>query len=79
MAAGLPVSASDVPACREVLADGAAGVLVPPSDVEAWACALQELMDQPAKRVELAKAALLRAKIYDIKLCAQRWYQELLR
>ena len=79
MAAGLPVIASDVPACREVLADGAAGVLVPPSDVEAWACALQELMDQPAKRAQLAKAALLRATTYDIKLCAQRWYQELLR
>ena len=49
MAAGLPVIASDVPACREVLADGTAGVLVPPSDVEAWACALQELMDQPCE------------------------------
>ena len=32
MAAGLPVVASDVPACREVLGSGAAGVLVPPGD-----------------------------------------------
>ena len=32
MAAGLPVVASDVPACREVLGDGAAGVLVPAGD-----------------------------------------------
>ena len=28
MAAGLPVIASDVPACREILAHGEAGVLV---------------------------------------------------
>ena len=31
MAAGLPIIASDVPACREVL-DGNAGILVPPEE-----------------------------------------------
>ena len=55
MAAGLPVIASDVPACREVLADGAAGVLVPPGDVQAWIIGLGELMSQP-KTVNLAEA-----------------------
>ena len=40
MAAGLPVVASDVPACREVLDDGAAGILVPAGDPAPLARAL---------------------------------------
>ncbi|MBK1620627.1 hypothetical protein CKO42_19780 [Lamprobacter modestohalophilus] len=40
LAAGLPVVASDVPACREVLEGGRRGRLVPGDDPEAWADAL---------------------------------------
>jgi glycosyltransferase involved in cell wall biosynthesis len=40
LAAGLPVVASDVPACREVLEGGRWGRLVPGDDPEAWADAL---------------------------------------
>lgn len=40
LAAGLPVVASDVPACREVLEGGRWGRLVPGEDPEAWADAL---------------------------------------
>lgn len=40
LAAGLPVVASDVPACREVLAAGKYGTLVPPADPEALAEAI---------------------------------------
>jgi glycosyltransferase involved in cell wall biosynthesis len=40
LAAGLPVVASDVPACQEVLAGGRWGTLVPPADPEALAAAL---------------------------------------
>ena len=78
MAAGLPVIASDVPACREVLAEGAAGLLVPAGDVQAWTSALQELMAQPKTRQQLARAAAERAKTYAIETCANRWYQELM-
>ena len=78
MAAGLPVIASDVPACREVLAEGAAGLLVPAGNVQAWTSALQELMAQPKTRQQLARAAAERAKTYAIETCANRWYQELM-
>ena len=78
MAAGLPVIASDVPACREVLAEGAAGLLVPAGNVQAWTSALQELMDQPKTRQQLARAAAELAKTYGIETCANRWYQELM-
>jgi glycosyltransferase involved in cell wall biosynthesis len=40
MAAGLPVVASDVPACRETLGDGRWGELVPASDPAALARAV---------------------------------------
>jgi glycosyltransferase involved in cell wall biosynthesis len=40
LAAGLPVVASDVPACRETLRAGRWGRLVPPSDPVALASAL---------------------------------------
>jgi glycosyltransferase involved in cell wall biosynthesis len=40
MAAGLPIVATDVPACRELLADGRYGVLVHPNDPEALAQAI---------------------------------------
>ena len=78
MAAGLPVIASDVPACREVLAEGAAGWLVPAGNVQAWTSALQELMAQPKTRKQLARAAAERAKTYAIETCANHWYQELM-
>ena len=77
MAAGLPVIASDVPACREVLADGDAGELVPAGDVQAWAERLQWLMHEPAQRQRLAASARQRSQAYGMTECARRWYAEL--
>jgi glycosyltransferase involved in cell wall biosynthesis len=57
MAAGVPVVASDVGACREVLDDGALGLLVPPSDPVALADAILRVRNEPgaaAARVERA-------------------------
>jgi glycosyltransferase involved in cell wall biosynthesis len=47
LAAGLPIVASDVPACRETLAGGRWGVLVPPADPEALAAALIASLQTP--------------------------------
>jgi glycosyltransferase involved in cell wall biosynthesis len=44
MAMGLPVVASDLPALREVVEDGRNGVLVPPSQPDALASALENLL-----------------------------------
>ena len=77
MAVGLPVIASNVAACREILADGEAGELVPAGDVQAWAERLQWLMHEPAQRQRLAAAARQRSEAYGMEACAQRWYAEL--
>ena len=79
MAAGLPVVASDVPACREVLADGAAGVLLPPRDQARLAQAICGLLASEEQRAAWAGRALTRARShYDAGICARSWYDLLL-
>jgi glycosyltransferase involved in cell wall biosynthesis len=41
---GRPIVATDVPGCREVVADGENGFLVPPRDAEALAAAIERLI-----------------------------------
>ncbi len=54
MAAGLPIVASDVPACRETLAGGAHGTLVPPHDPGALAGAILKTLGEPRREESLA-------------------------
>lgn len=56
LAAGVPIVASDVPACREVLGDGELGRLVPAGDALSLAEALHELLGSPAGVSSCAKA-----------------------
>ena len=58
MAAGVPVVASDLPAIREVIADGVNGILVPPGDPEALAQGIRRLLDDPALAERLRRRAL---------------------
>jgi glycosyltransferase involved in cell wall biosynthesis len=79
MAAGLPVVASDVPACREVLGAGAAGLLVPPGDPAPLARAICALLGSERARAQWAGRALARAtERYDAAICARTWYDLLL-
>ena len=49
LAAGVPIVASDVPACREVLEDGALGTLVQAGDATALAAALGMILATPQR------------------------------
>ena len=75
MAVGVPILASDVPACREVLKDGAAGELVAAGDVSAWSKSLAVLMGDPRLRALLAGKSLVHTPSFDIHLSAEHWYQ----
>ena len=56
-AAGRPIVTTDVPGCRDVVRDGAEGLLVPPHDVEGAARALVRLAGDAALRARLGAAA----------------------
>jgi glycosyltransferase involved in cell wall biosynthesis len=60
MSQGAPVVASDIPAIREVTAGAAK--LVPPSDAEAWADAIESLLDDDAERRRIADLGVERSR-----------------
>jgi len=57
MAAGCAVVGSAVPGVREVIEDGVNGVLVPESDPEALASALEDLLRDSSRAAALAARA----------------------
>lgn len=60
-ASGCALVTTDVPGCREVVADGVDGLLVPVRDGVALAGAIARLHDDPALRARLAEAAVRKA------------------
>lgn len=52
-----PVIAGNVPAVRDVIADGETGILVPPGDPVALAASIAELLADPDRRIRLGRAA----------------------
>jgi glycosyltransferase involved in cell wall biosynthesis len=55
-AMGLPVVATDIRGCRQVVEPGRNGLLVPPGDVDAIAGAIRTLGDDPSLRSKLGNA-----------------------
>jgi glycosyltransferase involved in cell wall biosynthesis len=81
MAAGKAIVSTAVDGCREVLEDGATGLLVPPRDPEALAAALGRCLDDAALRASLAKRAREASARFDIAACVaqmQDLYDEVL-
>jgi phosphatidylinositol alpha-mannosyltransferase len=65
MAAGTAVVASDLYAFRRVLAEGAAGLLVPVDDAKALAAGLIEMLENDATRERYIEAATAAVRRYD--------------
>src|SRR5579884_271125 len=74
MAADCAVVASDLPGCREVIADGA-GVLVPAGDATALAQALLELIADPAKRQQLARQGRRAEQLFSREQMVDAYYR----
>jgi phosphatidylinositol alpha-mannosyltransferase len=71
MAAGTAIVASDLPGYRAVARPDEDAVLVSPEDVDGLAKALNELLDDPARRAELIASGRARAEDFAMpKLAA---------
>lgn len=57
MSYGKAIIASDLPVLREVLKTGENALLVPPEELEGWACALEELANNRALMQKIGKTA----------------------
>lgn len=55
-ATGRPIVATDVPGCRDVVVDGATGLLVPQQDAQELSTALEKLISDPEMRAAMGKA-----------------------
>ncbi len=83
MAHGLPCIANDIPPNKEVLADGAAGILVTVGDEDHLFSVMQRMADDGAHADAMRAAALSRVRShYGIESVATRYlslYEELIR
>jgi glycosyltransferase involved in cell wall biosynthesis len=81
-ACGRAIVASDVPGCREAVADGISGILVKPHDTEGLANAIEGLLRDPARRAAMGRKGRERAEkeFSDEKIVRQTLavYDELL-
>jgi glycosyltransferase involved in cell wall biosynthesis len=66
MASALPVIVTDVEGCREILADSAAGIVVPPGDAEAFSRHTLWLLSSPEEYLRAAHAARERAEQFSM-------------
>ena len=73
---GLPLIASDMPGCREVVKDGVNGFLIPPLDTEAMAAAILDLGNDPVKRQSFGTASRTFAVTrFDLGIIAEQTAQ----
>jgi glycosyltransferase involved in cell wall biosynthesis len=80
LATGLPSISTPVTGIPEILADGAAGVIVPQRDHVATADAIASLLDDKERRVAIAEAGRRRAEeLFDGRASARTlaaWFAE---
>ncbi|WP_231605634.1 glycosyltransferase [Synechococcus sp. CBW1006] len=78
MAAGVPIVATDVGACREVLDDGRCGLLVKPNSAEALADGIRQVLAAPeAARQRSASARQRALRLFSVAAMAQAYGEEL--
>lgn len=76
MAAGLPVVSTNVSGIPELIEHGVSGMLVPQQEARALADALAELLDAPALRQQLGRAARVKVcRLFDAEANIQALHQ----
>lgn len=81
MAAGIPLVSSNVHGIVDYVKDGVTGFACPPDDADAFAGAINKLLEHPELREKMKEACIEAVKPYDIgnAVCAmQKIYREVL-
>jgi phosphatidylinositol alpha-mannosyltransferase len=65
MAAGLPIIASDIVGYQSTIINGQEGLLAPPANPGALACALEQLLNNPDQRQKMGEQGYLKANAYN--------------
>ncbi len=65
MASRVAVVASSIPGFSQVVDDGVTGILAPPRQPEAWADALEGMMEDPERCRAMGAAGMRKAQLYD--------------
>ena len=74
MAAGVPVVATDVPGCQDLVTDGFTGRLVPAGDECALAAAMAAALENEALSRDMsARACHLVSRLYTVERCRRRY------
>jgi len=74
MTCGLPVVSFDCPVGpREIIQDAVDGILVPPSDVDALARAMERLLNDDEERHRLGLEAAKSAEKYSVERIMKQW------
>jgi glycosyltransferase involved in cell wall biosynthesis len=72
-ATGVPVIASDIRGCREVVLPGRTGLLVRPRDVQGFTAAIRQLARDPAQRTQMGAAGQRHmVENFDLRLVLDR-------
>lgn len=78
MAAGVPIVATDVGACREILADGQCGLLVPPANPAALAKGILDVLSDTGAAQSRGAAGRQRAlRAFSVAAMAESYGEEL--
>lgn len=73
MAAGLPIIATDVSACREVLDNGNAGILVQNGNLDIWIKEIKSLINSKELMDYYIDKSIENSKNYDLKNVKLKW------
>jgi len=73
LSAGLPVVATDVGGCQDMVVDGVTGRILPVGDVEQIAAAIRSLLSEPSTRQRMGQAASARSEAYDWSKISQAY------
>ncbi len=73
MACGLPIIATNIASIPDLIQDGVDGILVEPRDVDGLTNALLKLVNDPALRLRIGKAALEKVKELTLEVRIERF------